>query len=810
MQAKVGTFTTNASTGNQAISGVGFQPKFVYFWTSVDHTDATLDTTNGHTWSFGAATSTTNRFAGTGHSDRGANDTSRRHTNDECIQSYRPATGSVQCEADFVSFDSDGFTINIGVATLQITVHYLAMDCDAYIWGQQHSSTGTLNLTGAGFAPNVALFFSGHRSAWDANGAGNIGNYGFAAGVPNSSTVDYQLAISGINRESSNNNRTESDDALIGVSKTFGSSGIIYASAVTAWGSDGLSLNVSNSSTAYQIVIGLKVPAHSVGTTLSPTSAGEVDVDGGDIGAKAALFFGTHATDDDHTNNSFQLAMFGGLGDDDTQAVKAWLEHSGSNHSMQYDDVSACVVNIDSAGETIQALADGTMNPDGFTLDYSSAVATQYMTSYLLMGDQVVYPDPVAAAWSPVAVGAAIVARMVSPYPTNDIPRVTWSTVGVPTNVSVDAVTATWSTVEPDVTIGTSTDPLTATFGFASPVTVTITANLDTTSATWATVDFEVGAPIVVDADPVTATWSTVALTSTLAASVDPVTATWATVTPTASLQAIADAVSASWSTVAVTHSWVTQPDSVSATWSTVDPDSSLQASLDSVSASWSTTDVDVGLGVPVVTATWATVDVELVITSNVDPVSATWATVAVSSVLGASMTPVTATWTTVGVDAQIEVSGDVVVATWATVDPETSGGISVEAVGATWATVSPGLQLGVGVVTATWTTVTPTAASIHDVDEVTVTWATVDPLPLLVVSIDEALEATWTVLGIEFSGPSTTPQPITGFICQPVVQVFGGEATVQTFHPGPEEVQIYSERPPTQSCIGTNPGEES
>lgn len=448
MQAKVGTFTSNTSTGNQSVTGVGFTPTFVYFWVSVDHTDATLDVSNGMSWAFGAATSTTNRYCGTGHSDRDSNDASRQHGNTECIRSFRPVNSTLVLVADFVSFDADGFTINLSTASVACTVHYLCLDCPAYIWGgESHNSTGDLALTGAGFAPNVVLFFSGNRSAWNSGGAGNICNYGMGAGLANSSSIDYQIGIAGINRESSNNNRCSSDDALIGLSKDFASTGRIYESSLTDLDSDGITINITNTTTAYQILVGLRVPAHAIGTTNSPTSTGTVSVAGTDIRAKAALFMGVMATDDDHTDNSNQRAFFGGLGDDDVQAVKAWCEDSGGNDSMGYDDDAAVIVSIDTSGETIQDLADGTMDESGFTLDYTTADATARMNSYLILGDRVVYPDPLEADWTTVDPGAAIVVEMTSPYPTNDIPSATWATAdaNVTITASVSPVTATWA-----------------------------------------------------------------------------------------------------------------------------------------------------------------------------------------------------------------------------------------------------------------------------------------------------------------------------------------------------------------------------
>ena len=116
---KVGTFTASASTGNQSITGVGFQPKLVEFRCVEEVTDR-LSTCSG--W----ATSSTARGFILSTSDQGTiGDQAVEDSTTNCIKTL-DNVGGTRREADFVSMDADGFTINWGTADTGITIHYIA------------------------------------------------------------------------------------------------------------------------------------------------------------------------------------------------------------------------------------------------------------------------------------------------------------------------------------------------------------------------------------------------------------------------------------------------------------------------------------------------------------------------------------------------------------------------------------------------------------------------------------------------------------------------------------------------------------
>ncbi len=107
----VGTFDLSTSLGNQSVVDVGFKPDgVVLFSICAAATPSVLDEA---ALSYGVAKSSTERFVVAAESDSGNNpqrDTSLKRT--QIFQSIESGTPTIEAEADFVSFDADGFTID--------------------------------------------------------------------------------------------------------------------------------------------------------------------------------------------------------------------------------------------------------------------------------------------------------------------------------------------------------------------------------------------------------------------------------------------------------------------------------------------------------------------------------------------------------------------------------------------------------------------------------------------------------------------------------------------------------------------------
>ncbi len=169
--SQAGTFALNTSTGNQAVTGVGFQPDVVFFIFQ------SLGTSSGDSnadccFGFGVAKSSSARWASelSGDSGVGTSNTRRSFWNNHCIAISNVNADTVNGSADFVSMDSDGFTINVDDApAAAYLVGYLAVKGGQWAVGTETAKTtaqavidgnGTKATAGFGFQPSGLLICS--------------------------------------------------------------------------------------------------------------------------------------------------------------------------------------------------------------------------------------------------------------------------------------------------------------------------------------------------------------------------------------------------------------------------------------------------------------------------------------------------------------------------------------------------------------------------------------------------------------------------------------------------------------------------
>lgn len=158
ISCKSGYFTLNTSTGTQAITGLGFQPKFIIFLGTSQTANNTQSDINQV---IGFATSSTARKCVTYNAEDNLSttDTQRAWFN-YAFQMYEVASSSVLYRAELDSMDSNGFTIDITVAPgSAYRVAYFAVggtDITNTAIGDFDltDSTGSQSITGVGFQPD--------------------------------------------------------------------------------------------------------------------------------------------------------------------------------------------------------------------------------------------------------------------------------------------------------------------------------------------------------------------------------------------------------------------------------------------------------------------------------------------------------------------------------------------------------------------------------------------------------------------------------------------------------------------------------
>ena len=198
-EAFVGSFNINtalAPTEEQAITGVGFQPKIVLFWWG--GSTASTDTVAGGTYNvgFGAAASSSSRWCTMGMSEDAQTEEDAFYSISdlECIRAYTD-TATLDGIMDFVSMDADGFTLVVDDAFTQAyRISYLALGgadlTDVYLGHTAfHTAVEEYSVTGVGFQPDAVLFAG--RGAGHYRAASAHGNFclGMATGASNQGAI---------------------------------------------------------------------------------------------------------------------------------------------------------------------------------------------------------------------------------------------------------------------------------------------------------------------------------------------------------------------------------------------------------------------------------------------------------------------------------------------------------------------------------------------------------------------------------------------------------------------------------------------
>lgn len=163
-----GIIALNTSTGAQTVSGLSFPPKVIILrWNELTAPGASAGAPDGYEMGIGAATATS-QFAIYGRQTDGSLNADGRHTSDKCLT--RIDSNGVVREAATCALASDGFTLTITTATSAIIVQWMALGGSdltnvAIKQFDSPTATGTAGVTGVGFQPTAAMFFTAGSTA---------------------------------------------------------------------------------------------------------------------------------------------------------------------------------------------------------------------------------------------------------------------------------------------------------------------------------------------------------------------------------------------------------------------------------------------------------------------------------------------------------------------------------------------------------------------------------------------------------------------------------------------------------------------
>jgi hypothetical protein len=384
----VGSFTANTGTGNQSITGVGFQPKALLFFMNSKTSDGSEATAQR---CFGMAVSSTSRAAIAGVSlDNNATvpNADRRHDDTKCL-SLIDASQVVIFAADLVSMDADGFTVNITTAATAHIVNFIALGGDdltnvAIKRWTSATSTGNQGVTGVGFQPDCLINMTNIASgAPPANNTAAFFTIGFGKsssqrGVMHETMGDNILG---------NDQRTQKTAQFIDAQN---SGSTFFVADLVSLDADGFTVNwgTANGTARYLYALCLKGGQFKIGSFNQETGTGNKATTGigfQPTGLILASFNNTSSTAIiANARNSF------GAGSSSSARGSIWNGATASANPTIIDkdlDRTKIIKMLTEGTPTLNAAADlVSLDSDGFTLNWTTADATAREIIYLAVG----------------------------------------------------------------------------------------------------------------------------------------------------------------------------------------------------------------------------------------------------------------------------------------------------------------------------------------------------------------------------------------------------------------------------------------
>ncbi len=381
--AKAGSFTGTGSTGNQAVTGVGFQPKVVLFRYNMSATDTSQgDAIIG----FGVGVSSSDRRVSGNYATTGLTTSANAAWNQPTYCIYTPGGGS---RADLVSLDSDGFTIN-WVTSSQMAVQYLALGGDAITHvktgsAQAKTSTGNQSYTGLGFQPTALIVFAGKFSTSPLDQTTNgSGLFGFATSSSERGFVAWRNQ-NGSNPQAAKHR--QSTQRIMSTTTNFTEADFV------SFDSDGFTLNFTTSGGSADVFyyLALRGPQVKVSSFNQATSTGNQSITGAGFTPKAAIM--ASANDVSGNNDSAQAharASFG-WATGTSERASLWLGEtdnvSPTVASRNLDRTKLIKLMTEGGSPTVNAAADHvSFDSDGQTINWSTADGTARQIIVLWIG----------------------------------------------------------------------------------------------------------------------------------------------------------------------------------------------------------------------------------------------------------------------------------------------------------------------------------------------------------------------------------------------------------------------------------------
>lgn len=381
----VGSFASSGTTGEQGITGIGFTPKAIIFWTSgsaaasgtwAAHVVQGIGFTSGPAESYAVGGGSVDNFM--------TSDTDRRIAAKAITLTN--ASGVVSKEADLSSFDASGFTLNWTTGSaIQRVVCFLAIggsgvQAKAVNWTSP-SATGNTSVTGVGFAPDVAL----HAATAQMTVPQSNSHMLIGLGVMDAAGGQWCNAVqSEDNAAAANSNRYQRTDKCVALVNSVAA--VVEQAEFVSMDASGFTLNFTTAQTnLYQYIslclsgVSAKAGAFNKTTSAAPVSQAVTGV-GFEPSAVLLSTFNTTARTTVDANAAWAMGATDGTRERSTAQYDSNTADPTQADSVFFNDKLLTVVQNGPATNSIGDLTS--FDANGFTLnwqDQNSSFATQIL-----------------------------------------------------------------------------------------------------------------------------------------------------------------------------------------------------------------------------------------------------------------------------------------------------------------------------------------------------------------------------------------------------------------------------------------------
>lgn len=407
LNAKVGSFNGSGSTGNQDITGVGFQPSAVLFWSNPETADG-----SGIHFEFGfgvGISSSDHRAAGSLSQDAlTSSSNSAWNQSSSCI--YTPG-GSPR--ADFVLHDTDGFRINWISGSTRV-INYLALggtDLTNVKSGAiaAKTTTGNQPYTGVGFQPTALILFAGKFSTDPLDQLTNgAATFGFVTSPTARGCVAWRNK-NGANPQVAKHRQSKSKVAI-----SLTDTGVFTEADFVSFDPDGFTLNFTTAGGSADVLyyLALRGPQFKVSSFNQPAATGDQTITGAGFTPKVSLMLSANDTTANNDATNAHALMSLGVATGTAARGCVWAGESDAVSPTVADhnlDRTKLIKMISNSSLTVNAAADHvSFNSDGQVINWTAADATAREVLVLWIGDASSAVDQGNVSFRPISLRPAI------------------------------------------------------------------------------------------------------------------------------------------------------------------------------------------------------------------------------------------------------------------------------------------------------------------------------------------------------------------------------------------------------------------